>query len=67
MKRINILLSRSTRVCLAVALSATITVAGQLPPKSAADVEKKIDTLLKKMTLEEKVGQMTQVTIDVVS
>jgi beta-glucosidase len=30
------------------------------------DVEKKIDDLLSKMTLEEKVGQMTQVTLDVI-
>lgn len=30
------------------------------------DVEKKIDELLAKMTVEEKVGQMTQITLDVV-
>ncbi len=30
-------------------------------------IEKKIDSLLSKMTLEEKVGQMTQVTLDVIS
>jgi len=30
------------------------------------DVEQKIESILKKMTLEEKVGQMTQLTIDVV-
>ena len=31
------------------------------------EVEKKIDVLLSKMTLEEKVGQMTQITLDVIS
>jgi beta-glucosidase len=30
------------------------------------DVEKKIDNLLSKMTLEEKVGQMTQITLDII-
>ncbi len=30
------------------------------------DIEQKIETLLKKMTLEDKIGQMTQLTIDVV-
>ena len=33
----------------------------------ASATEKRIDLLLNKMTLEEKIGQMTQVTIDVVS
>jgi beta-glucosidase len=35
--------------------------------KSLAQFDAKVDALLKKMTLEEKVGQMTQVAIDVVS
>lgn len=30
------------------------------------DIEQKVETLLKKMTLEEKIGQMTQLTIDVI-
>jgi len=30
------------------------------------DIDKKVDLLLKKMTLEEKVGQMTQITLDVI-
>ena len=30
------------------------------------DMEQKIESILKKMSLEEKVGQMTQLTIDVV-
>ncbi len=34
-------------------------------PQSALD--KKVDALIAKMTLEEKVGQMTEVTLDVVS
>ncbi len=37
------------------------------PRNPSRDIEKKVDALLKKMTLEEKIGQMTQVTIDVVS
>src|SRR5437016_899860 len=32
----------------------------------ASSYEKKIDSLLAKMTLEEKVGQMTQITLDIV-
>ncbi|MFL5728712.1 MAG: glycoside hydrolase family 3 N-terminal domain-containing protein [Cytophagaceae bacterium] len=37
-------------------------------PKSSLnpDVEKKIDDLLAKMTIEEKVGQMTQITLDII-
>lgn len=31
-----------------------------------ADIDKKIEALLSKMTLEEKVGQMTQITLDVI-
>jgi beta-glucosidase len=34
---------------------------------SSADIDKKVDELLSKMTLEEKIGQMTQLTIDAVS
>ena len=33
---------------------------------STAEIETKVDELLSKMTLEEKVGQMTQVTLDVI-
>jgi beta-glucosidase len=40
---------------------------GSFPAKTLAPIDRKIDALLKKMTLEEKVGQMTQVTIDLVS
>src|ERR1700682_3659209 len=35
--------------------------------KPVSDVDKKVDDLIAKMTLEEKVGQMTEVTSDVVS
>jgi len=35
--------------------------------KPASDLDKKVDALIAKMTLEEKVGQMTEVTSDVVS
>lgn len=33
---------------------------------SDSDIEAKVDSILKKMTLEEKIGQMTQLTLDVV-
>ncbi len=36
-------------------------------PVTDADIERKIDSLLSRMTLEEKVGQMTQITLQVVS
>ena len=35
--------------------------------KPLSDIDKKVDALIAKMTLEEKVGQMTEVTSDVVS
>ncbi|HEY2580565.1 MAG TPA: glycoside hydrolase family 3 N-terminal domain-containing protein [Mucilaginibacter sp.] len=37
------------------------------PAKPVSDIDKKVDALIAKMTLEEKVGQMTEVTSDVVS
>jgi beta-glucosidase len=40
---------------------------GSFPAAKLKAIDKKVDALLKKMTLDEKVGQMTQVTIDVVS
>ncbi len=36
-------------------------------PTGVANVEQKVDSLLRKMTLEEKVGQMTQLTLSTVS
>lgn len=46
-----------------------VLLSAQLEAQQArpADVEKAITRLLKKMTLEEKAGQMTQVTLDVIS
>jgi beta-glucosidase len=44
-------------------LSGLVSAAGKDQP----DLEKKVTELLSKMTLEEKIGQMTQVAIDVVS
>ena len=41
------------------------TVSGQVPLDPV--IEQKIDKLLKNMTLEEKAGQMTQITLDVIS
>jgi len=37
------------------------------PKKPESDIDKKVDALIAQMTLEEKVGQMTEVTSDVVS
>ncbi len=36
-------------------------------PAQASELDKKVDALIAKMTLEEKVGQMTEVTLDVVT
>ncbi|HTD39680.1 MAG TPA: glycoside hydrolase family 3 N-terminal domain-containing protein [Mucilaginibacter sp.] len=44
----------------------TVTVLAQAQ-KHASVLDKKVDVLIAKMTLEEKVGQMTEVTLDVVS
>jgi beta-glucosidase len=41
--------------------------AGSFPEATLKAIDAKVDVLLKQMTIEEKVGQMTQVTIDVVS
>ena len=46
-------------------LSLSMLVMGQI--RINPTNEKKIDNLLKKMTLEEKVGQMTQITLGVFS
>src|SRR5713101_1303341 len=35
--------------------------------RPSREIEKKVNEILKKMTLEEKIGQMTQITLDVVS
>lgn len=44
-----------------------ILTGSSLGDATASSIEEKVNALLAKMTLEEKVGQMTQVTIDVVS
>jgi len=36
-------------------------------PKGKSDVELRVNSMLKKMTLEEKVGQMAQITLDVIA
>ncbi len=49
------------------AIAVAAAPSGSFPAKRLKEVDARIDTLLKAMTLEEKIGQMTQVTIDVVS
>jgi beta-glucosidase len=60
---------RRAVMALATALSCTLSLPGQQAsvPAASAAIDAKVEALLKQMTLEEKVGQMTQVTIDVVS
>jgi beta-glucosidase len=48
-------------------LAGVVVAAAGIDKTKRAEMEKKIDVLLKKMTVEEKIGQMTQVTVDVVS
>lgn len=45
--------------------TAQTTVAPAIPRDGK--IEKKVEALLKKMTLEEKIGQMTELTIDVIT
>ena len=52
---------------LVILLPLTTLAGGGLSGAKLADIDKKIDALLAKMSLEEKVGQMTEVTVDVVS
>lgn len=47
--------------CLGLSVSQAETVI-----QADSDIEAKVDSILKKMTLEEKIGQMTQLTLDVV-
>ncbi|HZY38585.1 MAG TPA: glycoside hydrolase family 3 N-terminal domain-containing protein [Mucilaginibacter sp.] len=56
----KVLFLLSTAVLWALCVSAQ-------PKKPESDIDKKVDALIAKMTLEEKVGQMTEVTSDVVS
>ncbi len=60
----------SVRMIQATLLAAAVATALTASPISGArmkEIDKKIDVLLRRMTIEEKVGQMTQVTIDMVS
>ena len=50
---------------LMLAATAQTTVAPAIPRDGK--IEKKVEALLKKMTLEEKIGQMTELTIDVIT
>ncbi len=51
---------------ISAAVIVTFSVSAQ-PKKPQSDIDKKVDALIAQMTLEEKVGQMTEVTSDVVS
>ncbi|BDQ02897.1 glycoside hydrolase family 3 N-terminal domain-containing protein [Ignavibacterium sp.] len=53
-----------TFLCL---LTISLTTTEIISQKKNSDIEKKVKNLLSQMTLEEKVGQMTQVTLQVVS
>jgi beta-glucosidase len=44
-----------------------VLICGSISPGSKSNVDKRVSDLLEKMTLEEKIGQMTQVSIAVVS
>ncbi|MBN2269503.1 MAG: glycoside hydrolase family 3 C-terminal domain-containing protein [Sedimentisphaerales bacterium] len=56
------------KTILLIALLATVSGCSNLTAKRAKDpVETRVESLLAKMTLEEKVGQMTQVTLEVVA
>lgn len=61
----NATVRRTLSVLSVGAAFATVALGGG--QKSLTRFDAKIDALLKRMTIEEKVGQMTQVTIDVVS
>lgn len=55
------------RLSVLIALAATTTLVVSLSSGAPTDIQKKVRALVSRMTLEEKVGQMTEVTIDVVS
>jgi beta-glucosidase len=61
------LVKKAAVLLAASALCTAAAPGGSFPAKTVKQIDAKIDALLKTMTLEEKVGQMTQVTIDVVS
>lgn len=51
---------------IALSVFAVATFASANAQQKTADTDKKVEALLSKMTLEEKVGQMTQITLDVI-
>jgi beta-glucosidase len=62
----------SPKLILSVALSGLVSTAmaqTTVAPAISRDenIEKKVEALLKRMTLEEKIGQMTELTIDVIT
>jgi len=60
-------LRRLTGIVAAGSLCTALVLGGSFPANKVKTIDKKVDALLKRMTLEEKIGQMTQVVIDVVS
>jgi beta-glucosidase len=52
---------------IAIVLFANSLLLSAQPKKTVNDIDRKVDSLIAQMTLEEKVGQMTEVTSDVVS
>lgn len=58
---------RTLLLAVACSLAIASVPVGSFPEKRLKEIDAKVDVLLKKMTVEEKVGQMTQVAIDVVS
>lgn len=51
---------------IALSVLASVVFLSANAQQKAADTDKKVEALLSKMTLEEKVGQMTQITLDVI-
>ncbi len=60
------MIQRLCAICLLLILFSCSTETSENKTKGDAEIEKKVKNLLSNMTVEEKVGQMTQVTIDVI-
>lgn len=58
---------RTILAAVLVVVAGTALSASPVSKERMKQIDKKIDVLLRKMTIEEKVGQMTQLTIDLVS
>jgi beta-glucosidase len=58
---------RSTRLLSAMLLTVTVSLFAFTPADSPSTIDQKVADLLKKMTLEAKVGQMTQIVLEVLS